>query len=319
MATLSRPDSYYRELTVETLWSDGSYASTVQYWEDGGWSHTRQTLASGAVRHDLIGPETSYYWYEGSSVWHAFPSDQRSSDLAQHIPTYETVLELDASSITGTGYEVKGSFPCVYVEVQGESGTLERYWISTDNGLLISAEREINGAPGLPHDRLYSGPDSLSRHGLLCPARRAGAALHRMMHGGGLPPPYSFLPWWSAAVRLLRLVPQAQNEHQPQGDHQLQVVPLPQQEQDDEQEQQIPAVQVLQLQRFQQTAQAPAPTLSRQEEAREKGPCPPRSGRRPLPRLGGSCPARPSGPRLLLLALEVLDWGPPGSSTGIRV
>lgn len=146
VATLSRPDSYYRELTVETLWSDGSYTSTVQYWEDGGWSHTRQTLASGAVRHDLIGPETSYYWYEGSSVWHAFPSDQRSSDLAQHIPTYETVLELDASSITGTGYEVKGSFPCVYVEVQGESGTLERYWISTDNGLLISAEREINGA-----------------------------------------------------------------------------------------------------------------------------------------------------------------------------
>lgn len=146
VATLSRPDSYYRELTVETLWSDGSYASTVQYWEDGGWSHTRQTLASGAVRHDLIGPETSYYWYEGSSVWHAFPSDQRSSDLAQHIPTYETVLELDTSSITGTGYEVKGSFPCVYVEVQGESGTLERYWISTDNGLLISAEREINGA-----------------------------------------------------------------------------------------------------------------------------------------------------------------------------
>ena len=53
VATLSRPDSYYRELTVETLWSGGSYSSTVQYWEDSGWSHIRQTLASGAVRHDL--------------------------------------------------------------------------------------------------------------------------------------------------------------------------------------------------------------------------------------------------------------------------
>ena len=31
VATLSRPDSYYRELTVETLWSGGSYSSTVQY------------------------------------------------------------------------------------------------------------------------------------------------------------------------------------------------------------------------------------------------------------------------------------------------
>ena len=49
VSTLARPDSYYRELTVETLWSGGSYSSTVQFWEDSGWSHTRQTLASGAV------------------------------------------------------------------------------------------------------------------------------------------------------------------------------------------------------------------------------------------------------------------------------
>ena len=146
VATLSRPDSYYRELTVETLWSGGSYASPVQYWEDGGWAHTRQVLASGAVRHDLTGPETAYYWYEGSTAWGTFPADERSSDLAQHIPTYETVLELDPESITGAGYELRGSLPCVYVEVQKEEGALERYWISTDSGLLISAEREVNGA-----------------------------------------------------------------------------------------------------------------------------------------------------------------------------
>ena len=145
VATLSRPDSYYRELTVETLWSGGSYASPVQYWEDGGWAHTRQVLASGAVRHDLTGPETAYYWYEGSTAWGTFPADERSSDLAQHIPTYETVLELDPESITGAGYELRGSLPCVYVEVQEESGALERYWVSTDSGLLISAERELNG------------------------------------------------------------------------------------------------------------------------------------------------------------------------------
>lgn len=145
VATLSRPDSYYRELTVETLWSGGSYSSPVQYWEDGGWAHTRQTLASGAVRHDLTGPETAYYWYEGSSAWGSFPADERSADLAQHIPTYETVLSLAPETITGAGYEVRGSFPCVYVEVQGTDGALERYWISTDNGLLISAERELNG------------------------------------------------------------------------------------------------------------------------------------------------------------------------------
>lgn len=146
VATLSRPESYYRELTVETLWSGGSYASPVQYWEDGGWSHTRQTLSSGAVRHDLTGPDAAYYWYEGSADYASFPADERSGDLAQHIPTYETVLELDPESITGAGYELRGSLPCVYVEVQKEEGALERYWISTDSGLLISAEREVNGA-----------------------------------------------------------------------------------------------------------------------------------------------------------------------------
>lgn len=145
VATLSRPDSYYRELIVETLWSSGSYSSSVQYWEDGGWSHTRQILASGAVRHDLTGPELTYYWYEGSSSWSSFPADSRSADLNQHIPTYETVLSLDQDSITEAGYELRGAYPCVYVEVRSGGDALERYWISTDNGLLISAEREVGG------------------------------------------------------------------------------------------------------------------------------------------------------------------------------
>lgn len=146
IATLSRPDSYYRELTVDTMWSGGSSTASVQVWEDGGWSHVRQSLPSGAVRHDLTGPEESYYWYEGSTAWRSFPADDRSADLAQHIPTYETVLDLDPEDITAAGYELRGTYPCVRVEVQREnSATLERYWVSTDNGLLISAERELNG------------------------------------------------------------------------------------------------------------------------------------------------------------------------------
>ena len=103
--TLERSTSYYWELTVETFWTGGSSATSVQTWVDGGWSHTRQVLPSGLIRHDLISEDTVYYWYEGSSVWHDFPSDQRSSDLAQHIPTYETVLDADPEQITGTGYD----------------------------------------------------------------------------------------------------------------------------------------------------------------------------------------------------------------------
>ena len=142
VATLVRPDSYYRELTVETLWSGGSFSSSVQYWQDRAWSHTRQDLASGAVRHDLSGPESAYYWYESSSAWNALPADERSHDLAQHIPTYETVLDADPEQITGTGYDdSRGGIPCIYVEVSAPGGErVDRYWISVESGLLISSE-----------------------------------------------------------------------------------------------------------------------------------------------------------------------------------
>ena len=145
VASLSRPESYYRELTVETLWSDGSHSTSVQFWQDGGWSHTRQILPTGAVRHDLTGEDTTYYWYEGSESYRSFPADEYSADLTQHIPTYEDVLDLDKDTITQTGYERRDGWPCVYLQVQVSDTVVEHYWISTDTGLLVSAEREHNG------------------------------------------------------------------------------------------------------------------------------------------------------------------------------
>lgn len=145
VASLSRPDSYYRELTVETLWNGGSHSASVQFWQDQGWSHTRQVLPSGAVRHDLTGEDTTYYWYEGSESWRSFPADDYSADLTQHIPTYEDVLDLDTEDITQAGYERRDVWPCIYLQVQVSDTVVERYWISTDTGLLVSAEREQNG------------------------------------------------------------------------------------------------------------------------------------------------------------------------------
>ena len=146
VATLIRPDSYYRELTVETLWSGGSFSSSVQYWQDRAWSHTRQDLASGAVRHDLAGPEKAYYWYEGSSAWNALPADERSHDLAQHIPTYETVLQLRQSAIVTADYRQLEGLSCIYVEVRlDDPQRTERYWIGLDSGLLVQAETEEEG------------------------------------------------------------------------------------------------------------------------------------------------------------------------------
>jgi hypothetical protein len=146
IATLERSDSYYREVTIETLWEDGSSVTQVQVWVDGGWTHSQMVLPSGAIRHDIIGNGTLYYWYEGSSTYCTVSADKFSSDLAQRLPTYETVLALDTSSITDAGYESRGDIPCVFVEVaRDEVQTIERYWISVDSGLLVSAETDYNG------------------------------------------------------------------------------------------------------------------------------------------------------------------------------
>lgn len=146
VATLARPASYYRELTVETFWDGGSSSTQIQVWTDGGWSHSRQTLPSGVVRHDLTGEDTLYYWYDGSAQYRQAPADEKSPDLAQRIPTYETVLELDPEDIISAGYETRGELPCVFAEVRPKGARqLRRFWVSVETGLLVSAEIEEKG------------------------------------------------------------------------------------------------------------------------------------------------------------------------------
>jgi hypothetical protein len=146
IGTLTRKDSYFRELTVELFWAGGSSLTGVQAWVDRGWSHTVQALPSGLRRHELVGEDTLYYWYEGTDVWHSAPGDAQSFDLSARVPTYETVLDLDASLITDAGYEVRGELPCIYVSVQHEDDAyVQRYWVSIDSGLLIAAEMEKDG------------------------------------------------------------------------------------------------------------------------------------------------------------------------------
>lgn len=147
IASLSRSTSYYRECSIESFWGESdSTLTTVQTWVDGEWSHSRQTVPSGLIRHDLVGGGKVYYWYEGENTWLTAPADDTSADLAQHLPTYETVLELPTESILSAGYEQKENLPCIYVEVASPvAGYLERYWVSVDSGLLVAAETAQEG------------------------------------------------------------------------------------------------------------------------------------------------------------------------------
>ncbi len=141
IASLSRYRSYSRIIQVEYL-NGGTVEGTLsaQVSVDGGW--TRVDLAScSGVEHTIIGEETRYRWYNSDEAYAAAPAGDDADDLAQRLPTYEDVLALDQKRITAAGYEARGGVSCIYVEVaENELGYLERYWVSVESGLLVSAE-----------------------------------------------------------------------------------------------------------------------------------------------------------------------------------
>lgn len=146
IATLSRTDSCYRELTVERFWTGGSSTAQIRVWTDGGWSKVRRVVGNGSVRWDMVGPEEGWFWYEGGRSYVSVPTDELAADLAQQIPTYETILALPPESITDAGYEERGGVACIYVQSeQPEEDYVRRWWVNIQSGLLISAETEKAG------------------------------------------------------------------------------------------------------------------------------------------------------------------------------
>ena len=147
IATLFRPRSYYRELSIELWADDETPAQTIaRVWVDEDWTRSDVTAPDGTVQHNLVGEGTHWLWYNGSDSYRTYPADEASSDLVQRIPTYEDVLKLPQDQITAAAYESFTGESCIFVEVeQEELDSVERYWIAVSNGLLLAAERVRDG------------------------------------------------------------------------------------------------------------------------------------------------------------------------------
>lgn len=146
IASLERYESYRRTAAVE-YFSQGQPLGTVtaQVWVDGGWTRVSATLSSGAVEHSIVGNGRLWLWYEAGTKVYSGPTQEKSADLGQRLPTYEDVLALDKGDITAAGYEEREGQPCVYVEARGPLGDTERYWVSVNSGLLVASETEKDG------------------------------------------------------------------------------------------------------------------------------------------------------------------------------
>ena len=124
IASLSRPESYYRQLTVGLYWNGGSGGSQIEI----------------ITQYRLVGDGKLRLWYAGDKTWKETSTQAETADLAQRIPTYEDVLALDPEKITSAAYEQKNDKSCIFVEIDNGQDGVDRYWIDTESGLLCAAE-----------------------------------------------------------------------------------------------------------------------------------------------------------------------------------
>ena len=146
IATLSRPESYQRIISVEHLWSSGSggYQAVVSACE--GWTRTDRTMPDGQVRHSVTNGEKTYIWYNHETDVYEAPAGEITADHEQMIPTYEEILELPTETIAASDYRTVSGIPCIYVETtEADDGYTIRYWVSVESGLLVASEKLLNG------------------------------------------------------------------------------------------------------------------------------------------------------------------------------
>lgn len=138
---LARPERYSRTITVERFWSGGSGRSVASVYAAGGWTRVDVSEEGAEPRHVITGDGRSWIWY-GSDGRVYSGAAALSADEEQSIPTYEDILLLDTASIALADYRVLEGISCICVETAPDSyGYAQRFWVSVDNGLLVSAER----------------------------------------------------------------------------------------------------------------------------------------------------------------------------------
>lgn len=150
IATLNRPENYYRAITLEVSTGENKMGNTyAQVWVDGGLTRVELSRAFQPMgtQYTIVvfdrsaGEGTLYRWYGNDNTVKSWSVGENAPDLAQHIPTYEDILDLDQEHIMDAGFVEWNGTSCIYVETaMDELGYLERYWVSVDNGLLVGAE-----------------------------------------------------------------------------------------------------------------------------------------------------------------------------------
>ena len=145
ISTLSRPDTYSRDVTVEMFWEDGHVEYNISVWVTGGMTSMRSLSSSGIEKRVIITPERYYIWYFGDMTpfigdFSSLEDAGRLSDELQMIVTYEDILGLEERNIVEAGFDLWGDEHCVYAVYYSRLLRYsKRYYVSIESGLVVGA------------------------------------------------------------------------------------------------------------------------------------------------------------------------------------
>ncbi|MDR0491261.1 MAG: hypothetical protein LBH28_08480 [Oscillospiraceae bacterium] len=143
--TLSRPESYSRDIIVESYWEGGNAAYNISVSVADGITALKVLPTSGDEKRIIVTSDFLYVWYIGDKAPYvarigSAGDGLRTSDEWQKLVSYEDLLELDPNDIIEAGYVEFGGENCVYAEYASPLlGNTGRYYISVELGLLTGA------------------------------------------------------------------------------------------------------------------------------------------------------------------------------------
>ena len=141
IATLNRPESYARTVTITTFWEEGSATDKLDVAVMGDMTRIDTPVSGGSIRHVLTNGVNSAVWYDEETSWRVFPAGNFTADREQRIPTYEDILALSVEEIAVAVYGEYEEISCISVLTAEDSrGYHTAYWVSLESGLLVAAE-----------------------------------------------------------------------------------------------------------------------------------------------------------------------------------
>jgi hypothetical protein len=144
--TLRRPESYSRDIMIESFWQGGNTVYNISVAVMDGATSLR-SVSGSVAKNIIVTDDRLHIWYGGDTSVYvgergSGADTKRAADEYQMLITYEDILLLDKSALTGAGYDEYGGTRCIFAEYRsGAFGYSTRCYISPELGLIVGAEQ----------------------------------------------------------------------------------------------------------------------------------------------------------------------------------